>query len=213
MYFPLGYSLVPLKVPEEVNKLLDELFSMGFSRSRVTRPLSFDQDVCPSSFDVFQPVLSKHIAVPENDDFYAVYKIWDNLFTMLAHAPYILDVSDILYFETLQANPRDDYIASLQGSGSPDPLPPSATVVREMFDIVDRSNRSFFFAMKTDIDMSRVHQNEFGLIDSEDDAHWLYKQVDHEKAHSEEIIRLIKISLIDKVPFQQEIGSIVEHLR
>ncbi len=85
MYFPLGYSLVPLKVPEDVNDFLDALFDSGFSRTRIERPIIFDQDVSPSAFEVFQSVLSKHVAVPDND-FYSVYKLWGSLFTMLAHA-------------------------------------------------------------------------------------------------------------------------------
>lgn len=212
MTFPLGYNLIPVNPMKEVEERVAELYSAGYSRSRVKTPISFDQDICPSSFEVFDEILSKQVGTPKDNDFFSVYSMWDNLFTMLAHGSYILDTSHVVYFEALAYLKDDDYLSSLRGAGRPDALPPSAKVTSEMYDIVDRSNRSFFFAMQTPIDVSTLRLNEFGLLNEKTDALALYDLVKKENTRDGEMIRLLKVSVIDKRPLKKEMERLVRPL-
>jgi len=134
-------------------------------------------------------ILAQLNTSPYDDKFFAVYKMWDNIHTMLSYGSSLLDVSDVLYFEAIAWDRNDDFIQSLEGVGRPDVLPAYAQVAREMYDIVDRSHRSFFFAMKTAMDITHFPLNESGLVDSYSDAVSIFEHVKLENAKEGEMIR------------------------
>jgi len=50
----IGYNLVPTRPGSATTDMLRDLFEDGYARSIPNHPLSFDQDVCPSSFEAFE---------------------------------------------------------------------------------------------------------------------------------------------------------------